>query len=155
MALTGLWTSLSLVFCVVLHGIVAASDETADACNRKIVSGDNLDDALDHFSLLSTECADVLLALYGPGPFRLTVTHALNGTLRNITIRSESETRARISCEDFVPTAAEPFLLEFRAWHTVFLQRLEFVDCQRGISIVDVENVVVENSYFRCVRQYV
>lgn len=149
MLLTGLWLTLLLVFCGVLHGLVAAS-QPADACHRKIVSEDNLDDALDHFSLFAAECADVLLVLPGPGPFRLTRAHALNGTLRNITMRSESETRARISCEDFAPSAAEPFLLEFRAWHTVFLQGLEFIDCRRGISIVDVANVVVENSYFRC-----
>ena len=146
---TSLWLSLPLIFCGVLQGLVAAS-QPADACHRKIVSGDDLDDALDRFPLLATECADVLLVLFGPGPFRLTVAHALNGTSRNITMRSESETRARISCEEFVPSAAEPFLLEFRAWHTVFLQGLEFVDCRRGISIVEVENAVVENSYFRC-----
>ena len=154
MLLTGLWLPLLLVFCGVLHGLVAAS-QSGDACHRKIVSGDNLDDALDHFLLsAAAECADVLLVLPGPGPFRLTRAHALNGTSRNITMRSESETRARISCEDFVPSAAaaEPFLLEFWDWHTVILQGLEFVDCRRGISVVDVENVVVENSYFRCGR---
>ena len=135
-----------LVFCAVLYSLVRHSVSQSDHC--QIVIGDSLDDSLDDASLLAAECTDVLVLL-GTGTFRLTRTHELNGTAQNITIRSESEERGQVSCDDFVPSATDAFLLEFRDWHSVNLYGLEFGNCQRGISIVDVEKVVIQNSYFR------
>ena len=143
---------LSLVFCAVLYSLIRHSVSQSDHC--QIVVGDSLDDSLDDASLRAAECADVLVLL-GTGTFRLTRTHELNRTAQNITVRSESEERAQVSCDDFVPSATDAFLLEFRDWHSVSLYGLEFENCQRGISIVDVENVRVENSYFRYVAMCV
>ena len=139
---------LPFVFCG-LHALVNVATSQPDECQAKFAAGDSLDDFLDNSSLFAAECADVLLTLLGPGPFRLTRAHALSGIARNITVRSEPETRAQVSCDDFIPSAADAFLLEFRYWHTVFLYGLQFQSCRRGISIVDVENVVIENSCFR------
>ena len=135
-----------LVFCAVLYSLVRHSVSQSDHC--QIVVGDSLDDSLDDASLLAAVCADVLVLL-GTGTFRLTRTHELNGTAQNITVRSESEERVQVLCDDFVPSATDAFLLEFRNWHSVNLYGVEFGNCQRGISIVDVEKVVVQNSYFR------
>ena len=144
---------LLFVFSCGLYALVAASQP--NECRMKITVGDSLDDSLDGSSLLAADCTDVRLTLVGPGTFRLTRTHALTGTATNITVQSESETRARVSCDGFIPSATDAFLLEFRNWHSVFLYRLAFESCPRGISTVDVENVVIENSSFRYRVQYI